>query len=355
MASTCPLQGRLTTEVHLTSIDRAYQAGIEDLMNHLELDSSSLKGLEKPEDLWKFDPRPRKECVPVGRASKKPTPKWEDDPALADLPFNPELCNCRRWNGGFGAQCNRPKLEDDDLCALHKKNYERVIANGGEDLTHGRFNQERPTHCLAKPDKEHAHPWNDLKVERAAKKDSEKAEKKAKALKEKEEKAKAKAEKKAEKEKAKAEKKALKEKEKEEKKAAKKAEKAAEKAKAAEEAKAAEDAKAAKEAEEAAKAAKEAEEAKAVAESVKDIVDKVEETLEADESQIEEITDKGFAMKWDKKTNFLHDIDDDEVVGRRVKIDGEWTNIMDSDENSDGSDSDSDPSDSSDSSDSDSE
>ena len=116
-------------------------------------------------------------CPGPPRGEKKPTAKWVDNPELAKRPFNPELCNCRKWNGGYGAQCNRVKLADDDLCALHKKNLERVIENGGEDLSHGRFNGVRPTHCLAKPDKEHEHPWKDLTGERAAKRRSAKTQK----------------------------------------------------------------------------------------------------------------------------------------------------------------------------------
>ena len=104
-----------------------------------------------------------------------------DDPELANLPFNPELCNCRKWNGGYGAQCNRVKLDGEDLCALHKKNYDRIIEEGGEDLSHGRYNADRPTHCLRQPEKEHEHPWQDLKDEKAAKRESDKADKAKKA------------------------------------------------------------------------------------------------------------------------------------------------------------------------------
>ena len=61
----------------------------------------------------------------------------------------------------------------------------------------------------------------------------------------------------------------------------------------------------------------------------------MEEDLEADESNFEEIQHNGFPLKWDKSSNFLKDIDDDEVVGRRVKIDGEWQNIMDDEDKED--------------------
>ena len=139
MALSCPLQGRLTTGIHYEAMEKAFQAGADALADHLaatkglrDSRATALEGFEVPEDMWKFDPRPRKEGK-VDRANKKPTPKWVDDPELADLDFNPEHCNCRKWNGGFGAQCNREKLEDDVLCALHKKNYDRIIEEGGDD------------------------------------------------------------------------------------------------------------------------------------------------------------------------------------------------------------------------------
>ena len=186
-------------------METAYRAGMDAVASHLKTDPEFLRGLEVPEDLWVFDPRPRKEGA-TSRGEKKPTPKWVDDPELANLPFNPELCNCRKWNGGYGAQCNRAPLDGEELCALHQKNYERVIDQGGEDLSHGRFNLPRPTHCLAKPDKEQEHAWKDLKEKKAAKRASDKAEKAKKAEEDKAAKEEAKAAKKAEKEKIKAEK-----------------------------------------------------------------------------------------------------------------------------------------------------
>jgi len=83
-----------------------------------------------------------------GKPEKKTTPKWVDNPELAKLPFNPELCNCRKWNRGFGAQCNRPKGITGDVCDHHAKILHKIKECGGNDFSHGRYNMARPTHCL---------------------------------------------------------------------------------------------------------------------------------------------------------------------------------------------------------------
>ena len=83
-----------------------------------------------------------------GRPEKKQSPKWVDDPALAELPFNPERCNCRKWNRGFGAQCNRPKGITSDVCDHHEKRMRKIDECGGNDFPHGRYNTTRPAHCL---------------------------------------------------------------------------------------------------------------------------------------------------------------------------------------------------------------
>lgn len=128
-------------------METAYQAGLDAMASHLKASKEDLRGIEVPEDLWTFDPRPRKEGA-TSRGEKKPTPKWVDDPELANLPFNPELCNCRKWNRGFGAQCNRPKGISSDVCDHHAKVLRKIKECGGNDFAHGRYNKVRPTHCL---------------------------------------------------------------------------------------------------------------------------------------------------------------------------------------------------------------
>jgi len=100
---------------------------------------------------------PIKKHVP----QKKPTAiKWSDDPALAYKPFDPTFCDCRKWNGGHGAQCNR-NADDDGLCGLHRNQLAKIRSNGGRDLSYGRFSAERPTHCCRTiAGKEHR--WKDL-------------------------------------------------------------------------------------------------------------------------------------------------------------------------------------------------
>ena len=214
MSSVSPKQGRLTNEAHLGSIKNGltegFQAGWEACIRasqariaakigdpkkvsdwDWEIKNALQEGMEGLEefnaskmmesflgdvDLWSMDPRDDKEIAVKKPRKKKDTedgagekPKqakkssgaWVDDPALAQKPFDPEFCNCRKWNKGFGAQCNRA-VSEDGLCSMHKKQYDKIIDNGGEDLSHGRYNDERPEKCLAKPDKGHIHPWKDL-------------------------------------------------------------------------------------------------------------------------------------------------------------------------------------------------
>ena len=180
MSSVSPKIGRLTNEIHLESIENALKAGFRAglALNPEDEVPESLEKFLKETDLWSMDPRDNKEVTekkPRGRKPKaktdedgkveKPAKKssgaWVDDPELANKPFDPEFCNCRKWNAGYGAQCNRAVAEDG-LCSMHKKQYDKIIDNGGEDLSHGRYNQERPEKCLAKPDKEQIHKWKDL-------------------------------------------------------------------------------------------------------------------------------------------------------------------------------------------------
>ena len=169
-------------------IKNALQEGVEDLKDFNA--DTMLESFLAEADLWSMDPRedkgipakkPRKKKEPEEeggekpKAAKKSSGAWVDDPELAEKPFNPDFCNCRKWNLGYGAQCNR-EISEDGLCTLHKKQYDKIIERGGEDLSHGRFDGDRPTHCLAYPEKEHKHPWKDLKEEKKEKK--EKMEKK---------------------------------------------------------------------------------------------------------------------------------------------------------------------------------
>ena len=184
----CPLRGRMTVDVHYKSMENAYQAGIDVMREHLESTKGDPEGLRVAKDMWAFDPRPRKEA-PV---AKKTSPGKGAHPTLADKPFDPERCNCRRWNYGFGAQCNQI-AKVDGLCTRHKNKYDDAIALGEKDLAHGRYNGMRPTHGRpthkvgTSENREHKHPWKNehdagskafLKMEkRKAKRDAKKNEK----------------------------------------------------------------------------------------------------------------------------------------------------------------------------------
>ena len=214
MASETAKQGRLTTEIHFSSIKNGMTEGfrrgwaacilasrariaakIGDPDNVADWDweiknadhegAAGLEDFAAPKmlevfmsdvDPWSLDPRedkvtpekkPRKKNERKESKEDKPKPEkkssgaWVDDPELVKKPFDPEFCNCRKWNAGYGAQCNRP-VSEDDLCSLHKKQYDKIIENGGVDLSHGRYCEERPEKCLAKPEKEQVHKWKDL-------------------------------------------------------------------------------------------------------------------------------------------------------------------------------------------------
>ena len=101
-------------------------------------------------------------------------PKWSDldprevkdkvDPESASqLPFNPAKCCARKFVGGYGVQCTFSPLDGGVLCARHQKKYDGLAE--GLDLPFGRYNGERPTHDISKPEyeREKPHAWADTK------------------------------------------------------------------------------------------------------------------------------------------------------------------------------------------------
>jgi len=172
MSSVSPKLGRLTNEIHLESIEKGLSAGfragweacIRASRARIDLrigdpktvsdwdweDKNELpEGAEGLEDFnaskmmesfvggvdpWSMDPRedkeiaekkPRKKKDSEDGEEEKPKPvkkssgAWVDDPELAKKPYDPEFCNCRKWNNGYGAQCNRV-VSEDGLCSMHK-------------------------------------------------------------------------------------------------------------------------------------------------------------------------------------------------------------------------------------------
>jgi len=275
-----------------------------------------------------YDPRENKELVKTsskgrGRpAGSKSPPKPEEGPHLADLPHNPEKCRARFWNGGHGAQCWRDPLGGDDLCkgcAGRRDNSDKDFW-GYYDEPLGSESEHKKAGG--------SHPWDILKKERVAKKDSAKKEKqteKKKALREKA--AKKKAEAAAKKEAAEA---------------AKKEEEAAEAAKGAEEEGAEEEAAEGEGAEEEADGERieiiqgenAAGEEIAVEihhhsprddEDTQSLNDDVNDYKDEEPKEIfEEYECEGFKLKWNKETNVLLDPDDDEVMGKMIEKDGKW-------------------------------
>ena len=185
MSSVSPKIGRLTNEIHLESIKIALSAGFRAGANGQVLDE-----FLSETNLWSMDPREDKAAKTKAPKKKSPAedsgerPKKKEsfptkEPDLANVPFNPEFCNARLWNSGFGCQCNR-SVDTDGLCAHHAKLYDKSIENGGTDLSHGRYNDDRPTHCLAHAPFDREHPWRDLRAEKKSSGKKEKKEKKEK-------------------------------------------------------------------------------------------------------------------------------------------------------------------------------
>ena len=182
--------GRLTNEIHLESIKTALAAGFRAGANGRVLEEflseTNPWSMDPREDKvakanrWSMDPREDKVAKTKGERPKKVSfPFPRNDPELANKPFDPEFCNARLWNSGFGCQCNR-SVDTDGLCTQHAKVYDKSIENGGTDLSHGRYNDDRPTHCLAHAPFDREHPWRDLRAEKKSSGKKEKKEKKEK-------------------------------------------------------------------------------------------------------------------------------------------------------------------------------
>jgi len=323
--------GRLTKEVLGDSMMNAYEAGFAKALEVLsgDLDQDYTKTLEDVQKkCWEewgqfgimdYDPRETKDLAKTssrgrGRpAGSKSPPKPEEGEHLAALPYNPEKCRARFWNGGHGGQCWRNPLNGDDLC----KGCAGRRDDDDKDFW-GYFDEPLGS------DSEHkksggSHPWKVLQEERAAKKDSDKKDKKA------------------------AKKKALKDKAAAKKAAAEAERAAAEAEKVAAEAEAVAAAAAAAAAEEAEETAKEAEnEAEEAAKNAENEVgdeseDEDTQSLGGDDNEykdeepekiFEEYEYDGFKLKWNKETNELLDPDDDDLMGNMILIDGEWTAVI---------------------------
>lgn len=178
----CPLNGRMTVQVHYDSIKNAFEAGWRAAGGSQE----ELAEILKAENLWLHDPRAVNGLKekPLARTGSKGRPKGSGsggngDPAsksrggnnveFANKPYNPECCARRHWNGGLvsedgtqgGAQCINTPEEGGDFCAKCQKRYDASL--DGKVDWHGSFSKTIQEDPGTKKDGS-SHPWKLPKV-----------------------------------------------------------------------------------------------------------------------------------------------------------------------------------------------
>ena len=77
----------------------------------------------------------------------------KDKADKANKPIDPDKCQCRVWNYGWGGQCSKDK-SDGDFCILHLTEVKRLC---------GIITEPRPDN---RPDNGIAHGWKDIKDKR---------------------------------------------------------------------------------------------------------------------------------------------------------------------------------------------
>ena len=87
-----------------------------------------------------------------------------DSACQSQLPFNPSKCEARILKDGYGVQCSRSPLDSGCLCKTHQDKFDSLA--DGLDIPFGRYNKERPTHSLDRPDGGNKIAWYDTKQER---------------------------------------------------------------------------------------------------------------------------------------------------------------------------------------------
>ena len=88
-----------------------------------------------------------------------------DFASQSQLPFNPSKCEARILKDGYGIQCSRSPFGGGCLCKTHQDKFDSLA--DGLDIPFGRYNKERPTHSLDRPDGGNKIAWHDTKQERA--------------------------------------------------------------------------------------------------------------------------------------------------------------------------------------------
>ena len=152
-----PLKERLeilTRQAWEHGVKQAHQSIFDDeRMNEDEM----VEFMDLMEIISEYDKSLISLCDPSHKSTKKSSGsgKSTDNPDLANLPYDPNLCSKRMWNNGWGCQCQK-EATVDGMCSRHHKMF---VQHGA--LPHGFYNEERPLFDLTKPT--HKHPWKDLK------------------------------------------------------------------------------------------------------------------------------------------------------------------------------------------------
>ena len=202
----CPLNGRLTKEIHYDSIANAFKAGLKAASDRAEnpLTDEILAEILEAENLWLHDPRAENGLkeAPLKRTGSRGRPKssgsgGNGDPAsksrggnnveYANKAYDSACCARRHWNGGIcsddgtqaGAQCTNEPSEGGEFCAKCQARYESSL--DGKCDWHGSFAKTIQEDPGAKKDGG-AHPW---KIPKSKDEDDELKAEKEKAKKEK--------------------------------------------------------------------------------------------------------------------------------------------------------------------------
>ena len=155
----CPLNGRMTVEIHYQAMQNAFAAGYRAAGG---IPDERLTGIMDKEDIWLHDPRAAAgfKAKPLQRTGSRGRPSGSGsggngDPAskskggykqeLADIPYDPERCCRRHWNGGFissdglqaGAQCTNAPESENGFCTKCEARYQSSLQ--GKVDWHGSF------------------------------------------------------------------------------------------------------------------------------------------------------------------------------------------------------------------------
>ena len=152
------MPGHLTKAIVSQWATDAYLAGFQAAMD------ASGTGLPPTDiDVSIFDPRKNGDVSQPTKRNNKVNAEER-----SNLEYDPCKCDARVWNHGYGAQCNRKKIDDEILCVSCLKKYADLDSKG-LDLAFGLITGERP---LVSLDKEVGDDlsglWRDMKKEKSS-------------------------------------------------------------------------------------------------------------------------------------------------------------------------------------------